>query len=392
MRTSRSGKRVTGIDAARGIALLGMMAIHVLPEFDDGFQPTTVWIIASGTSAALFALLAGVGLSIENRSDPAAEARAGQAARAALAMRAAAIAGIGLLLGQIDIPASVILSYYGVMFALAIPLLGLGARTLAACAIGFATLGALVSWLLADSLPDLGIYDPSLRFLVTDPGGTLSALLVTGVYPAIPWMAYLCAGLAIGKLDMRSPDTQLRVFLTGLSLAVGTALASALLLGPLGGKEALVSSMRGWLGAGEVEEVLIWGPAGGVPLESGWWHVALSPYSNTVFELLNTLGVAMAVFGAMLWAGERLSWAMRPLCIMGSMTLTLYTLHLLFLATGVWEGRPVLSLWAQVGSGLLFAVLWTNVSGRKRGPLEHAVALLAGGARRRALSYEGRSA
>lgn len=391
-RKSRSAKRITGLDAARGIALIGMMAIHVLPRFNDEFEPTVVWSIASGTSAALFALLAGVGLSLGARPGTHADPRSLSAARASLAIRAAAIAGIGLLLGQVDIPVSVILAYYGVMFAMAIPLLGLGARSLAACATGFATLGALSSWVLADSLPDLGEFDPTLYFLVSDTGSTLGTMFFTGAYPAIPWMAYLCAGLAIGKLDLQSPDTQLRVFLTGLFLAAGTALSSALLLGPLGGKDALVSSMRGWLDAGEVEEVLIWGPIDGVPLDSGWWQVALAPYSSTVFELFNTLGVAMAVLGAMLYFGDRLGWVMTPLCIVGSMTLTLYTLHVLFLATGVWEERPMLSLGMQVGAGLLFAVLWTNVSGRKRGPLEHAVAFLAGRARGRVPAPGNRSA
>lgn len=54
-------RRITGIDAARGIALVGMLAIHVMPQFNDDFEPTLVWQVASGTSAALFALLAGVG-------------------------------------------------------------------------------------------------------------------------------------------------------------------------------------------------------------------------------------------------------------------------------------------------------------------------------------------
>ncbi len=257
-----------------------------------------------------------------------------KAARASLALRAATIAGIGLLLGQMEIPAFIILSYYGAMFALAIPLLGLGARALAACAAGFATVGALSSWALADALPNLGEYDPSLYFLVSDPGGTLSALLFTGAYPAIPWMAYVCAGLALGKLDLRSLDIQLRIFLTGLSLALGTALLSALLLGPLGGKDALLSSMRGRGNEAALQEALTWGPIESTPVGSGWWQVALSPYSNTVFELLNTLGVALAVFAAMLFISGRIAWAVAPLAQVGSMTLTLYTGHLLFLATG----------------------------------------------------------
>jgi uncharacterized membrane protein len=388
---ARAKPRIVGLDAARGIALIGMMAIHVLPETTDDFEPTVAWTVASGTSAALFALLAGVGLAVGTGIGPGAGARDLAGARASLAMRAAGITVIGLLLGQIDIPAAVILAYYGMMFALAIPLLGLGALALAGWAVGFATIGALATWLLAGSLPGLAGFDPSLSFLVADPGGTLSALLFTGNYPAIPWMAFLCAGLAIGQLDVRSADTQLRIFLTGLFLAAGTALFSALLLGPLGGKEQLVAANRRWFSAEHLEEVIIWGPVEGIPMASGWWQVTLSPHSGTVLEVMNTLGVAMAVLGAILFIGERVHWAMAPLAVLGSMTLTLYSLHLLFLATGIGEDQPSISLWVQVGAGLSLAVLWRNISGRNRGPLEHVISRLAGGARDRVLDKGHRS-
>ena len=218
---------------------------------------------------------------------------------------------------------------------------------------------------------------------MTDPGGTLSALLFTGAYPAIPWMAFLCAGLALGQIDLRSLDIQLRIFLTGLFLAVGTALLSALLLGPLGGKDALIPRAQANRREG-VEEAIIWGPHG-APSSSGWWQIALSPYSDTVFELLNTLGVAMAVL-AVCCSSAKAGWALGR-WLVGSMTLTLYTVHLLFLATG--SGRHSrLSLWVQVAAGLLFAVLWENVTGIKRGPLEHVVAMVAAGGRERVWRQE----
>lgn len=387
---SRSSKRVTGLDAARGIALIGMMAIHLLPEATEDFEPTVVWDIASGTSAALFALLAGVGLAISAR--PGSGANWLKAARVSLAIRASIIAGIGLLLGMMDIPAFIILASYGMMFVLAIPLLGLGARALVFASLGFATLGAISAWLLADSLPSLGEFDPSLSLLLTDPGASLGSLLFSGTYPAIPWMAYICAGMALGKLNLRSLDIQLRLFLTGLGLAGGTTLVSALLLGPLRGKAALIASVRRRVGADGVEEAIIWGFPHGAPSSSGWWQVVLSPYSNTVFELLNTLGVAMAALAVMLYLGNKLGWALRPLCIVGSMTLSIYTMHLLFLATGLLSSVPMLSLWLQVGAGLLFAVLWVNVSGIRRGPLEHVVAMLAGAARDKVLAQATQNA
>ena len=58
--------RLHGIDAARGLALLGMMATHLLPTFESTADLTPTWIglTFSGRAAALFAVLAGVGLAL----------------------------------------------------------------------------------------------------------------------------------------------------------------------------------------------------------------------------------------------------------------------------------------------------------------------------------------
>ncbi len=39
-----TGIRLSGIDAARGLALLGMMATHVLPTFESNVQLTPTWV------------------------------------------------------------------------------------------------------------------------------------------------------------------------------------------------------------------------------------------------------------------------------------------------------------------------------------------------------------
>lgn len=380
--------RITGIDAARGVALLGMVAIHVMPQFNDEYEPTLVWSIAAGTSAALFALLAGVGLSLGSKAatDSAAQLAG---ARAALGARAGFIMALGLLLGLFDIPAFVILAYYGAMFALAIPLLRLKATSLGFASLGFATLGAIFTWLISPALPHLDGIDPSLSTIFSDPGATLGALLFTGAYPALPWMTFLCAGMALGKMDLRSRDLQLRIGLTGLVLWLGTQGLSWLLLGPLGGTSALIESTGRWMEPADVTEALTFGTPDDVPLDSFWWQVTLSPHSNLVFELLNTLGVALLVLSIALLIGQQLSWLLRPLAIIGSMTLSIYTLHLFFLATGLGTEVPTLSFWLQIFGSLLFAVLWRNISELPQGPLEHLTSALANRAKARTLSRKG---
>src|SRR5690606_17092001 len=58
---ARKKKRLIGIDAARGLALIGLIAVHILPDETAGGDPSLAWTLFSGDSAALFALLAGVG-------------------------------------------------------------------------------------------------------------------------------------------------------------------------------------------------------------------------------------------------------------------------------------------------------------------------------------------
>ncbi|MFJ2620681.1 heparan-alpha-glucosaminide N-acetyltransferase domain-containing protein [Glutamicibacter sp. NPDC087344] len=377
--------RIIGLDAARGVALMGMIAIHVMPAVNDDYEPTLIWNIASGTASALFALLAGVGLSLSSRravNSPVELA----GARAALATRAGFILALGLVLALVDMPAYIILAYYGVMFLLAIPFLRLGPTALGFASLGFAVAGSLAAWQLSGSLPHLDYIDPSLSTLFSDPGATLSALLFTGTYPAIPWMTYICAGMAIGKLDLRSKDIQLRIGATGLFLWLSTWAASALLLGPLGGKGELIRSTRRWLSAEDVNDSLIYGLPTEIPLDSLWWQVTLIPHSNMVFEMLNTLGVGMLILVLALIIGERVAWLLHPLAILGSMTLSIYTAHLLFLATGLGTENPTLSFWMQIGSALLLAVLWKNISGLGQGPLEYVTGSLAGKARVKAMN------
>jgi uncharacterized membrane protein len=59
-----SPARLRGIDAARGLALLGMLAVHLLPSRDDDGAISLSYRLASGRAAATFAVLAGVGLAL----------------------------------------------------------------------------------------------------------------------------------------------------------------------------------------------------------------------------------------------------------------------------------------------------------------------------------------
>jgi len=115
--------------------------------------------------------------------------------------------------------------------------------------------------------------------------------------------------------------------------------------------------------------------------------ISRAPHSTSPFDMLHTLGAATALLAAVLLLTRItvVRRALLPLAAAGSMPLTLYTTHVLFLATGALNGSPGLQYAALVAGSLLFAVVWRLTRGR--GPLE---ALVAGAARRARAWEQGR--
>jgi uncharacterized membrane protein len=231
--------RVTGVDIARGVALFGMMATHVLAEFnDDG--PTTATVVAGGRSAGTFALLAGVSIAFMSGGRQVVHGRVRTAVSAGLAVRALLIGTIGLFLAIADTDVDVILTFYALAFLLAIPLLGLRPRVLALTTTALLVLGPVL--LVAAARAGLAYSDvnPTFTELVTYPFGLLLRLLLTGEYPVLLYLGLVCAGLAIGRLDLASRRVAGWLLGGGIALAVASRLVSLVLLYPLGGLDRLV--------------------------------------------------------------------------------------------------------------------------------------------------------
>jgi hypothetical protein len=95
--TAQRSRRLAGVDAARGLAVLGMVAVHVLPATTDDGGVSLPEQIAGGRSSAAFAVLAGVGVALATRRDA---DRWRQRLR--LLLRALLIGALGLSLGGLD--------------------------------------------------------------------------------------------------------------------------------------------------------------------------------------------------------------------------------------------------------------------------------------------------
>lgn len=387
----RDGSRLTGIDVSRAFALFGMMATHVLsgPGSDEGVS-AAVHQVVGGRAAALFAVLAGTGLALASGADRPSAAKLARARRVTL-VRAVCLLGLGLTLGLVQTPVAIILAYYGVLFLIAAPVLRLRARAAAAIATGCAILAPLVSYGLRgplglDEAPGANLSWTALG----DPVELLRHLLLTGYYPVLTWTAYLFAGLAIGRLGLRSRRVCATVAAVGAVLAVAAWSVSALALRAAGGFGVLVTSdlLHRYTFDGRTPNDSFYGTS---PANDPWWLLVRVAHSGSITDLVHTIGTSMLVIGLTLVVVqilERPAGARRPVRIAlhvltaaGSMTLTLYCLHTLavgFNAGGtsglIVPGWPYLVL--NIVGAVIIALLWG--SPRRRGPVEDLIVSVAG--------------
>jgi uncharacterized membrane protein YeiB len=132
----------------------------------------------------------------------------------------------------------------------------------------------------------------------------------------------------------------------------------------------------------DLATVLQTGTYGTTPSTSWWWLAVSAPHSGGPLDLLHTTGTALAVIGGclLLAAGlhGRWRWLVLPVAAAGSMTLTLYTVHIVALAAvrGAVSGLEVSSpavFWAlNAILALLVATAWQSTG--RRGPLEAVAA------------------
>src|SRR6266540_2290934 len=311
--------RILGVDATRGLALLGMIAVHVyFQAFTSTDTPPRAWMlawaVAAGRTATTFILVAGVSLALMTGGRRPVQGRSRAAALASLTVRALLIGSIGLGLGYIDRDVDVILPYFAVLFLLALPLVGLRPRVLACAAGLIAVVVPVLMQAIGGYLHHAAFYSNPTFGSVGHPFDLAVTLLITGVYPALPGMAYLCAGLAIGAW-----------------------VTSWVLLYPMGGLQQLAYTAPGGMDWAKTQQVILRGPDYASSWwdspwwgYTSWWRLASpAPYSSTPVDLVHTLGAAMALLGAVLLLTRIILVArvLRPVAVAGSMTLTLYSAH-----------------------------------------------------------------
>jgi hypothetical protein len=357
-----------------------MVAAHVLQaRAPDGRLTWHTWLV-EGRASALFAVLAGVSLVLMHR----------RTSRTGLAVRALLVALLGLGLGQLDSGLAVILTYYGLLFLLGLPFLRLRAGALFAWACAWAAAAPVASQLLRPHLPVRGAASPSFDQLA-DPGHLLPELLVTGYYPCLTWLAYLLLGMAIGRCDLRSRSVHTGLVLGGLAVSALAFVVSRSLTEQPWVLRRLVPD-AGAYGDVSTADALVNAISGGMhgttPAEGSWaWLLVVAPHSGTPFDLLHTgagaalvIGLCLVVVSTLPSAGRR---AVAVVFGAGTMTLSLYSLHVVMRTEQVWpaEQPPTSTVFGWhvlvlMAIGALFVAL------RRRGPLEAAVSATSAAASR----------
>lgn len=340
--------RLRGVDLARGLAVLGMLAAHLiaLPTWDWA-DPATWVDLANGRSSILFAVLAGVSIAlVTGGARPLPPGPLLARARSALAVRGILLWLIGLALMATGVPVFVILAAYGVLFLLSLPLLRLRARALWILA---GVLALLMPWVqpVFDALP-----------LWQGEAGETLALLLGWHYPFTVWVAFLVAGLAAGRSDLAALRTQVRILLAGAAVAVVGYAA-----------DAAIGTTRVEEGISYLSTVL-----------------TARPHSSGLLEVLGAGGFAVAVLGlcALACRVRWIAWAAVPLRAVGTMPLTAYVGQIIAWAvvaavglgdTGDLAGmRALHPFWPFVLTTMVFCTTWALTLGR--GPLEMLLAVV----------------
>lgn len=331
--------RIGGLDAARALAVIGMLMVHVGPRGGETLGEI-VYNLPHGRASILFGFLAGVGMALLS-SRP--ETRG--LARARLGWIAFVFLPLGLILQRLDHGIAVIVHHYAAFYVLGITVLGLSRRSLFWLGTSLSIAGPVIYFLIRAQWPDLAERDTVMAgdTVVQIVGG----LLVTGPYPLLTWSGALVLGLWVGRLDLRAASTQWRLAVGGTAVAI-VAGALSLLVEPLAGAVEAPGDWRRLLNGAAHSQMPLW--------------------------LIGAIGTAMAVSGAMLIAVRRWPATFSPLVALGQLALSFYVAHLFVLAifTDLVRrqsvGEATISVIVVSGAAMVFAVLWRRHFAR--GPLE----------------------
>ncbi|GAA1750680.1 heparan-alpha-glucosaminide N-acetyltransferase domain-containing protein [Agromyces humatus] len=353
--------RVDGVDAARGLALIGMFIAHVSPAAASA-DLTSLIALADERPRLLFALTAGMGLGfITGATRPLVEGRGRLRSQIAIRAVILIILGLGIALTLHPL-VFIILDVYGVAFLLLLPLLFLPRGVV---------LGAgIVALAVAPALAELAKRTAFVAELDASSLGFVADWFVSGAYPVLVWVAVMLIGLALVRYDLGSPRV------VAVAALIGTYAAATLL--------PVAALMPGGNAAAAIDALGADAPVSATTTEAV--RLSIEAVGNVGFGVLVVAAMLLLLQFAVPPVRRVARLLLSPITAMGAMPLSVYTVHLLVITAAVRTENGVRTddswelLIALIVGSMLFAWLWRRYIGR--GPLEQLLRWASG--RRRA--------
>jgi len=348
-------KRIIGIDVARALAVIGMIIVNFKIALGSQGNQTLEFItgLLEGKAAALFVVLAGVGLAFMSNSAIAKkDVEKLKRIKTKIGKRAAFLFIVGLL--YTPIWTADILHFYGIYMLFALLALTSERKYI----IGFATLLVLLFPFLVMIMDyEVGWNFETLEYIdFWTIEGFVRNLFYNGFHPVIPWAAFMLIGLWFGKLDLNNSIIIKKSLWWSLGFFVVINLFSIVTISILAeGNEKI---------AAELQEI-----------------VGTSTMPPMPFYMISGSSLAIAIISICILIAKRLegNFLIDALNKTGQLALTFYVAHVI-IGMGIMEaiypnqmGKLSLEfsfVYALIFSVLciIFAIIWTRY--KKSGPLE----------------------
>ena len=308
--------RLPGLDVTRAVALIGVVVMnyHGYLNIDDPRDQSfaeRIFDTADGPLstrfAATFVLVAGMGVTLlTNRSRLSGDRDAILADRWRLVRRGVLLYSFGLLIEWIW--HGTILFFYGAFFVFAALLFTLRMRWLVTIGATAAVAGAVIAgirWNKALDGDNVLWLDPP----VNSPRNLLLRTFIGYTHPLLPWLAFFCAGIILGRYLPAIATLRPRLIGFGFALFAGSYLVNY-----FGLRWATDDFAR-------------------TDDRARLWRGLLStgPFDRGLLYTIGTLGSSLVAFCLISWVADRFptSPVVELLAHAGQMTLSIYIAHVL---------------------------------------------------------------
>lgn len=329
--------RIDGLDFARFLAFFGMVFVNfkivMLPSYLNIGRTNWFFGLLEGRAAALFVILAGIGLGLTIQVAKLNNDTGFADFRMTTIKRGLFLFAIGMLNAVIF--SADILHYYGIYFLFAAflaPMSGVSLKVIISALLVLATIMLFIfdfdiGW-------EWGAFE-YLNFFTLEGG--LRNLFYNGWHPIVPWLGFLLFGVLLSRINLTSKSVQLKMIVAGVFIP--------LIIGYLSYYIRLGLFSSSDLGIREL-----------VPL------FGLGPVPASVFFMISASASACAVIAAsILFTKAFADFSMvKAINTAGRQTLTLYIAHI-YLGMWLMELSGMLGQ-SSVSTSVLVSILFVLVA------------------------------